>query len=376
MKILILSCNTGQGHNSAGYAIKEELERMEVECEMTDGLRFFRYENVSNVISGTYIKMVSHTPKVFGAVYGMASKIGSSKRQSPVYYASALASKRLAEYINEGGYDGVIMTHVFPADIITRIKKHNMCDIRTYCVATDYTSTPLWEETRPDYFFIPHIDLINEFVEKGIDEEKLVPTGIPVSAKYYVKYSKKEAREKLGLDQDAVTYLVMTGSMGFGKVSTLVSEILDLSGDENTAVCVLTGKSEKLRAKLAEDFPEDKRVIAVPFTKEVNVYMDACDVLLSKPGGLTSTEAAVKQVPFIHSKPIPGCETRNAKFFSSHGMSLYVSKDKISAKMAYDVAHDPVLCQTMTENQRRKMPPHAARAIATFVISDITGHKR
>lgn len=375
MKILILSCNTGQGHNSAGNAVKEALEARGVLCDMVDALSFTRRRYTSALVSGTYIKMVSKVPHVFGGIYKVGDMISSPKIKSPVYFANALSAAKLGFFIESGGYDGVVMSHVFPAETLTRLKKHKRTRVRTYAVATDYTCTPFWEETNPDYFFIPHEDLAEEFHTKGIPMKKLVPTGIPVSAKYDIKLTKTEARDQLGLPRDAKIFLIMTGSMGFGDVSGIAYRLLERTKNENVRILVMTGRSEKLRCRIEEDFDGDDRVSPVPFTLQVPLYMDACDVLLTKPGGLTTTEAAVKRVPFILTKPIPGCETENAKFFSSHGMSAYVKKFRDIADVAADLSSDESAREKMLDYQERLMPRKAADSIAKFIISDITTNK-
>lgn len=374
MKILILSCNTGQGHNSAGNAVKEALEAHGVTCDMLDALSFTRRRYTSRLVSGTYVKMVSVAPAVFGGIYKAGDMISSPRFKSPVYFANALSAARLGFFIDAGGYDGVVMSHVFPAETLTRIKIRRRTRVRTYAVATDYTCTPFWEETDPDYFFIPHEDLAEEFAAKGIPRSKLIPTGIPVASKYDVKMPRAEAREQLGLPADAKVFLIMTGSMGFGDISGIVWRLLQRTDGEFVRVLVMTGRSEKLRRRIEDDFDGDERVIPVPFTLQVPLYMDACDVLLTKPGGLTTTEAAVKRVPFVHTKPIPGCEAKNAQFFSSHGMSVYVKRFRDTADAAADLASDTDVCRRMTEMQERMMPHRAADAIAKFIISDVKSH--
>ena len=375
MKILLLSCNAGQGHNSAASAVKEALENRGVTCDMKDALSFAHIRSTSRIVSGTYIGMVSKAPLVFGGVYKAGDIMGSPNFHSPVYYFNALSAGRLGRFIEKGGYDGVVMSHVFGAQMLTRLKsrrRRRSCP-RTYCVATDYTSTPLWEETTPDYFFIPHEDLAEEFVKKGIPMEKLVPTGIPISPRYNVKIDKAEARRRLCIPEDALVYLVMTGSMGFGNISDIVSGIIENSTRANIAIMVMTGKSKKLQERITEDFKWEKRVIAVPFTTEVPLYMDACDVVLTKPGGLSTTEAAVKGVPLVHTKPIPGCETRNAVFFAEKGMAVPAWSNRTTASIAVKLAENSSARNAVGEAQRREMPKNAADSIAKFIIDDVTG---
>ena len=218
-----------------------------------------------------------------------------------------------------------------------------------------------------DHYLIPHKDLVAEFVKKGVPEEKLVPTGIPVSARFRTHASKEEAREQLGLPQGKTIYLVMTGSMGFGNAADIGKALLQRGG----AVCLLGGNNRKMKDGLRKQFGENPRMMVLDFTDQVSLYMDACDVVLTKPGGLTSTEAAVKNVPLVHTAPIPGCETINAKFFLKRGMSLCGMDPGRAAAAAFRLAQDKELQERMKEAQRREVNPFAADEICDRVTAGI-----
>ncbi|MEG2769299.1 MAG: glycosyltransferase, partial [Oscillospiraceae bacterium] len=233
---------------------------------------------------------------------------------------------------------------------------------------TDYTCIPFWGEPEMDAFFAPHKDLVDECVEKGIKREKVVVTGIPVSMRFYDKPTKKAARETLSLPQDKEIYLVMTGSMGFGNMTDLVKNII-IEGNENTYVVALVGSNEELKKELLTAIPREK-LLCVDFTNDVPVYMSACDVLLTKPGGLSSTEAAACNVPFIHTAPIPGCETKNALFFANMGASICKETPEDSAKAAVSLMKDKTTQQKMLIAQRENINPFAARDIVDYAIAN------
>ena len=171
----------------------------------------------------------------------------------------------------------------------------------------------------------------------------------------------------LGLPEDARVFLVMTGSMGFGDISSFTLDLL-LTCPREASIVILTGNNEPLKAKIDKDFTRERRVRTVPFTKEVALYMDACDVLLSKPGGLTSTEAAVKNIPLVHTRPIPGCETKNARFFSSRGLSRFAEEPKDAAKAAARLAADEALREKMRARQQEMIPRNAAGAVVSCLL--------
>ena len=333
---------------------------------MEDTLRFGT-RNTSRNVSNTYINIARSTPRVFGTMYRAGDLISSDKRKSPVYWANTLYADKLEQYVLREGFDTILCPHLFPAEALTHLRRRHGLNVRCYGVATDYTCTPFWEETDVDVFFIPHEDLRAEYERKGFAPERLLATGIPVSARFCATTPLAEARARLSLPPEGRVFLVMTGSMGFGEILDTVAALL-APCDEHARVLVMVGHNDRLRQAMAERFPGDGRAVAVPFTTEVPLYMDACDVLLSKPGGLSSTEAAVKNVPLVHTAPIPGCETRNAAFFSTRGMSVSAFGAAEAAQAALALAISPERRQAMLQKQREYINPRAAEEICRFIL--------
>lgn len=368
MKILILSCNTGQGHNAAGMAVYYELLKRKIDCEMKDAFSFCR-PNTSKNASKIYVGITTKIPKVFGIAYKLGEFISSRKYKSPVYFLNISGAKRIMRYICENNVDIVIVPHLFPAEMLTYMKRKMNLKAKCYAIATDYTCIPFWEETELDGYFIPHIDLIDEFAGKGISRKILIPTGIPVHEKYKCNISKEAARKKLDLHKYSHIFLVMTGSMGFGNVKNIVKELVDIAKAEDKIV-VLGGNNKKLKTELRKQYNEDNKVAIMDFTNKVNLYMKACDVLLTKPGGLTSTEAAVKETALVHTEPIPGCETKNAKFFCERGMSLSCKTPKNSAVIAEKLVNNPKIKKNMVKAQRKNINKNAAKDICDYILTE------
>lgn len=368
MKVLVLSCNTGGGHNTAARAVMEEFGRRGVECEMRDALAFAG-ELTSRVVSNTYIRMATDAPKVFGKIYQASETLTVPHIKSAVYMANMTYSRRLAKYINENGFDAVLTSHIFPAQALTHIKKHEMIEAKIYFIATDYTCYPFSGETNMDMYFVAHSDIISQYVERGVALEKLQPTGIPISGRFADRPDKKTAREKLGIGDGKKLFLVMTGSMGAGSVKPVIETIAD-GGNENTLIYIMTGRNEKMKAEVEEIHARDPRVVAIPFTTEVPLYMSAADVLMTKPGGLSTTEAAVSNIPLVLSAPIPGCETANAEFFKENGMAVVVRDEEAAAHAALWLAADEKKSADMVRAQASIINPHAAADICDMVMKN------
>lgn len=367
VKVLILSCNTGQGHNQAGKAIFEKLQERGIPCEFLDTLSFAG-KSVSKKIAKSYNFIATKAPHFFGVIYAAGGLISSSKRKSPVYYVNRLYKENLYQYIVEHQFDVVFMPHLFPAQVITGLREdHEDFNIKTVAIATDYTCIPFWEETSMDYFVIPHKELAEEFCNHGIDEERLLPFGIPVKEAFRTRLSKREAREQLGLDPDKDMYLIMSGSMGHGDSERFIRQILRRYGNSLNVV-LLGGTNTKMKAKLRRRFAAQENIHIKGFTKRVSIYMDACDVLFTKPGGLTSTEAAVKNIPLVLTDPIPGCETKNARFFTEKGMAFYHKHVSSQIEAADQLLRDEQIREKMLQAQRENINSHASDDICDIVL--------
>ena len=361
MKVLILSCNTGEGHNSAAKALVECIRLHGDQAELLD-IMLLVGKRTSRMVGGGYVNVVKHAPHFFHFLYKIGGRISSSKRKSPVYYANALLAKRLKKYIEQHGYDIIVTTHLFPAETITHMKSKNMLEQKVIAVATDYTCIPFWEETNCDYYIIPHKDFKEEFSSKGIPENKLRAYGIPVRQAFSQPRLKDAARSTCNIPQDSHVYLIMSGSMGFGKIQLFVAELLRKAHPEDYII-VICGNNKKLYKVLNTAFGRFTNVKIKGYTEHIASYMDASDVLFTKPGGLTSTEAAVKGIPIIHTNPIPGCETENVNFYVRKGLSLTSSKFYGQIKAGRSLLHDPEQQDSMRRAQAQTIPHDAASHI-------------
>lgn len=363
-KILLLTCGTGEGHNSAASAVAEALHARGVETVRRDPVSFAG-EKAKKAVSGAYNGIIRRTPKMFGAIYKAGEAVDRVRFRSPVYYANTLYAKKLAAYILEEKFDAVVCTHLFAMEALTYIKKRGLLSVPSYGVLTDYTCIPFFEETDVDEYFIPHADLADKLCAKGMKKERLIPTGIPVSPRFTLHMEKCAARELLGLPQDKKIVLVMTGGVGCGNAGEICRALL--AQNKKLFICVFTGKNAAMFDDIRSSFAESS-VRAVSFTDKVNVFMNAGDVLITKPGGLSSTEAATANIPFVALITIPGCEQKNAAFFSSRGLCVTALSPLQAAKEAADLVADNDRCEAMKVCQRAVLPQNAAQEIAKRIL--------
>ena len=364
MKILILSCNTGGGHNTAAKAMKEEIERQGHEAILIDYLALAN-QTTSNIISNSYINMARYSPHFFGMIYRTSMVLSTNRHLSPLYYVNIPIAKRLEAWLDENPVDGIIMTHLFAMEGLSYLKRRGVDLPVNVAIATDYTCQPFWEDLECDYYILPHEDLIDEYASRGLPREKLRAFGIPVSSKFSREENRCDARKLLNLPEEEPLFLVMGGSMGSGHILTFTERLLDEV--KNGTIAVICGSNQKLLSAMEERFGREPRVRLIGFTNDVANYMSACDVLYTKPGGLTSTEALVRNVPLIHTAPIPGCETENSRFFAEHGISISAHSIEEQIRYGCDLAQNAAIQHEMQRRQSKNAHPDAAQRILALI---------
>lgn len=371
LKILILSCNTGEGHNMAARAICERCEAEGHDAEVVDFLAIHS-RFTSRFISGFYIGLAKYFPHVFGFFYngmGLLSRKVHVGRSS-VYWLNALVAPRLRRFLEKGKYDAVVCSHMFAAECLTRLKRRGVKVPPFVMVSTDYTCYPHLEEVEADRFVLPHEELIPTFESRGFDPAILRPCGIPVGMRFQGLPSRAEARERLGLLAEEHVYLVMGGSMGAGHIRSFTKRLS--TEMENGKILVICGRNNRLKKSLERRVAKTHpNVEILGFTKEIPTYMAACDVLYTKPGGLTSTEAIVCHTPMISTKPIPGCETDNRNFFLAHGVADYAKTVEQKVECGRRLAQDAERQVLMKKAQEAFANPDAALDIVRLLEEEL-----
>ena len=170
MKLLILSCSTGGGHNTAAAAISAYFEKMGVENDIVNALDFLPKARAEFISRGHELAY-KYAPKLYGAGY----RIGEKLPQTHLYEQNAKGADELCRVLFSGNYDAVISVHIFAAMMMTELKKRRKCLAKSYFIATDYTCSPGVNQAALDRYFIPHKKLIPEFCDsRGCKVEKLV----------------------------------------------------------------------------------------------------------------------------------------------------------------------------------------------------------
>ena len=353
MKIVVFTCSTGGGHNSCAKYIADEFNKVGIECDVKDYMELAG-EKASKRAEKLYLDSTKGKGNIFKTVYKLGEFYNKTGIKSPVYGFNKLVVKKLDEFVVSNGYDLAIGTHVFPCLALTALKKKK--DIKFINVATDYECIPFWNETNPDLFVIPSEQLIPKFVEKGIREDVLLPIGIPVSSNFL------DVNEDIDVPHDKKRVLLTSGSMGFGEMKECVHALLN---NVDCYLIVVCGSNAELKNEL--DKINNDNLYVLGFINNMNQYMKNSDVIIAKPGGLTSTEITMMRKPFVIMMPIPGVENYNARFFSENGMGLNANSVDEVVLNTKRLLEDKILKENMIENQKKYINDKSASDLVQYV---------
>ena len=369
MRVLILTCNTGGGHNAVAAALAESFRRLGVSSDTADGLSFIS-QKASRFVSKWHTRFYRRYPKLYKAGYMSAENDAESNdRDNPVYRYMARGVRRLDRAIQDGGYDAVVCVHVIPAMMMTELRRQHETGPVFCFVATDYTCSPTVGGCTPDICVIPHEELAEEFVSCGIARETLLAAGIPVRAVFRERGDRAAARSELALPPEGRHIVLMSGSIGCGPMADIAAE-LEKRMERGDFASVLCGSNRQmLYALRRRGF---RRVEAVGFTNRVHRYMDSADVLVSKPGGISITEAGTRGTPLLLADMVGGCETRNQEFFHAHGWAETCQPEDM-ADAALALLDRPERRQALVAQQHRDFDGLAADRVAQAVYDRCRG---
>ena len=324
MRVLLFSVTAGEGHNSTAKAIARSLESMGAETRIVDAYRTAG-RIMYHTVAGGYLLVSSYLKHGYGMVYRVLEhRRGNSYRRSLIRRSGRSLAKKFKRIIDEYDPDVIVCTHCFAARILDIVKERGDIRAKTLGIVTDFTMHPYWEEAlRLDRLIIPCEPLTENARKKGFTDAQIRPYGIPVHPKFSTAVDKSEAKCLLGLDKDLPTLLVMSGSMGHGNMVRVLRRLDKLPVPFQTIV--VCGNNKKAHARIARAAWK-KPILNLGYTDNVPLLMDASDLIVSKPGGLTTSEALTKRLPMIIVSPIPGHEDRNVDFLTEKGSAVAATR--------------------------------------------------
>ena len=369
-KVLLLSASVGAGHVRAAQAVEKAFKGVggQREVRHVDTLEFtskvFRH-----LYSKAYIELVNKLPEVPGWFYDKFDTPWKNERRRLAL--DKLNTRPFVKLLREYQPDLIICTHFLPAEIVSWLKAKERIASRQAIIVTDFDVHAMWLCHHYEQYFVA-IDESRAYLEAlGIPRDKITVSGIPIDPVFALTKDKQQMRLKHGLAPDRATILLSAGGFGVGSVDALVNSLLPLQ--HSAQIVAICGHNEELKerlAKLAARIKPDATVIVKPFgyTQEMDELMAASDVVLGKPGGLTTSEALAKGLVFVIVNPIPGQEERNSDHLLEAAVAIRCNN---LATLAYKLDRlfaDPERFAAMQAKAYGMAQPHAARDIVQKLL--------
>jgi processive 1,2-diacylglycerol beta-glucosyltransferase len=375
-RVLLLSASSGAGHVRAAQALEKAFAaRGDCLVEHVDVI-----QHVSKVFQRlydkSYISMVRHAPELMGVLYERTDKPWEKMRRRLA--VDRLNTQPMIRMLKRVQPDLCIATHFLPGEIIAWLKARKKLRTHNAIVVTDYDVHAMWLCRTVDRYYVAIPEAMEYLSGIGVPREIIRITGIPIDPLFSAPVAQAAARKHLNLDATAPVILIAAGGYGLGPIEQLVRDLLALQ--KPWQIVAIAGKSEQVKKKLddlaarAGNLPSSQRqssaprLVPVGFTKEMDQYMAAADLLVGKAGGLTTSEALSRALPMALIEPIPGQEERNADHLLEEGAAIRCNNLPAAAWKIAGLMNDTARLARMKEAVRRLGRPNAAAEIAADAL--------
>lgn len=364
MKVLVISVTCGQGHNSTAKALIKALEKSGAECQLLDA-----FEHINKILAKAlddgYQLSTKYMSKPYASIYKHVERRTPTHDEfSSVKIVNTLLASKLRNSIEEYNPDVIVTTHCFAAAMVEILARKGIIHSVNIGIVTDFTVHPFWEESPGfDKLVIANELLEYQALKKGFKTEQLLCTGIPIDPKFNpLNFSKRDIKKKLGLDTEKQTLLIMSGSMGFGNIRDVVSRIDNIPADFQ--VIVVCGNNKSAKSQITE-MRKTKKFIVYGYVNNVEELMAASDCIITKPGGLTTSEALAMKLPMIVINPIPGQEERNLEFLLNNGAAMSASDTCSLEEVIFQMFKNPDRVEQM-----KKSVDYLSKADSTVKLAE------
>lgn len=327
-RILVLSASVGAGHGKAGDAVEAAIRELEPTAEV----RHIDVLDLTNAafrrLYGTaYLDLVNKAPHMLGVFYDMLDKPVSSLKKSDRLrrLVERVNLQRLLKLLKSESWDIIINTHFLPAELIAFLRRHEKISTPHFTVTTDFESHRLWANQPCDHYFAATPESAEYLGHWGIPMHDISVSGIPIHPDFSKPKDRNAILASFGLEAgDEPIVLQMSGGFGVGPIEQLHNAILSI--ERPLRILTVTGKNEDLKAKLeSAEKPARHRVKILGFRKDMADLMAVADVIVSKPGGLTTSEAIASGTAMVIVNPIPGQESRNSDYILEKGAGIKIN---------------------------------------------------
>ena len=375
MKILIFYASYGGGHLNAAKSIhdclKNDYKDKNIDVELIDCMKYVN-KALEKMTTKAYNEMAKKMPWAWGRIY-------SDSQRGPLAHITSRSNKimaiKLLRLLREKQPDLIISTHPFGSQMCSYLKRKGKISAKIATIMTDFAPHDQWlvgsDDT--DYYFVAHENMKKYLLRKGIPNTKVFATGIHLSSKFLITFYKEKIFKELNLKPDKKTILFFGGGeFGLGKTRTV--EIFEgfVKYCTDMQIIAISGKNEKMKMafeKIVSEYQRKGNVIVFGYTSQVPEFMSISDLVVTKPGGLTTTESLASHLPMVIINPIPGQEEKNAKFLVKNGIAIWIKKEDNVIEVLENLFSHPETLETMKENTKKLAKLHSTKDICDILLN-------
>ena len=375
MKVLIFYASYGGGHLNAAKSIENCIKNnyKNIDVEMIDCMKYVN-KTIEKITTAAYREMAKKMPWAWGRIYSDAQK-------GPLAHITSRSNKimaiKLLQLLRQKNPDLIISTHPFGSQMCSYLKRKNKITAKIATILTDFAPHDQWlvGHEFTDYFFVAHDKMKDYLISKNVNKNHIYVTGIPISDRFQKKYDKNEILQEFNLSREKFTVLFFGGGeFGLGKTRTsqIFEDFVRETKIHNIQIIAISGKNPKMKASFEEIVTNNKakeNVVILEFTNKVPELMSISDIVVTKPGGLTTSESLASHLPMVVINPIPGQEEENAEFLESKGIAVWIKKNDNSEKIIESLLSNKEQLQKMKENTKILAKPNSTDDICNILLS-------
>lgn len=375
MKVLIFYASYGGGHLNAAKSIENCIRTnySDINVELIDCMKYVN-KTIEKITTAAYREMAKKVPWAWGKIY-------SDSQKGPLAHISSRSNKimaiKLLKLLREKQPDLIISTHPFGSQMCSYLKRKGKINSKIATIMTDFAPHDQWlvGNDYTDYFFVAHTKMKNYLISKDIPESKIYVTGIPISDNFSKPHNKQEILNKYNLSDNKQTILFFGGGeYGLGKTRT--AQIFEefVKTDLNIQIVAISGKNPKMKESFEEILEKNNKTSSVKileFTNEVPQLMSISDLVVTKPGGLTTSESLASHLPMCIINPIPGQEEENAEFLESNGIAIWIRKNDNCKEIINSLLSNPEKLENMKKNTSILAKPNSTINICETLLKNI-----
>jgi processive 1,2-diacylglycerol beta-glucosyltransferase len=372
-KILILSASVGGGHLRAAEAMELALRQTAPGAAIRNiDVLTLANKAFRRIYGKGYLDVASRAPHFLGYVYDRLDRPRQKEGEfEPDRLRVALEKLNMQPFLRllkSERWDMVVNTHFLPAEIIGSLRSSGQISVLQVTVTTDFMTHRLWVQEPCEHYFVATAESAVYLHSWGVHPERISVTGIPIHPVFCRRKGRSECIRSRGLSGDRPIILLLSGGFGVGPIEQIFQAVLTVACP--IEVVVVCGRNEELHRKLSLlPAPPRHRVVVFGYTADIDELMAVADVVISKPGGLTSAEVLARGSVLAIVNPIPGQESRNSDYLLENGAAIKIGPVATLPFKVETLLNDPRRLARLKTNARRLGRPRAAFAAAGKVLA-------